>query len=141
PNRVFNIEWRACIRVSASACTAIDTNFEARLYEGQDKFDLVYGSMAENGGGATVGVQRATGVSFTQYSCNTASLSTGLQVTFRPLACGEPTLTATITPTPSATPCGANSVTGSITGTDPTQPGRVVRAFVTPSCATTPGTQ
>jgi hypothetical protein len=111
-SRVLNIEWRSCIRASSLPCTGVDTNFELRLYENQDRFDVIYGPMLENGGGATVGVQRATGVSYTQYSCDTASLSDGLQLIFRPLLCGEATSTPTATPT--GTP-QAGTIVGHVT--------------------------
>ena len=63
---------------------------------------------------ATVGVQRATGISYTQYSCNTASLSPGLQIIAQPQSCAVPTNTPTVTPTQTftATPlptCGPGS--------------------------------
>jgi hypothetical protein len=98
-SRVLNIEWRACIRTSPLPCSSVDTNFELRLYENEDRFDVIYGSMLQDGDGATIGVQRATGVSYTQFSCNSASLSEGLQLIFRPLLCGEATSTPTATPT------------------------------------------
>src|SRR5204863_3012238 len=68
PNRIFNVEWRANPCCSGGAPTL---NFEIRLYESQDRFDFVYGSTIGNGGtSATVGAQRDTGVSFTQFECN-----------------------------------------------------------------------
>ncbi len=76
PNRIFNIEWRGIPYFGSGAI-----NFEVRLYEGQAKFDFIYGTVTGNGSSATVGVQRDTGSSFTQFSCNTASLSTGLKIT------------------------------------------------------------
>ena len=76
PNRIFNIEWRGTQFTGGGA-----VNFEVRLYEGQAKFDFIYGTVTGNGNTATVGVQRDTGSSFTQFSCNTASLSTGLKIT------------------------------------------------------------
>jgi hypothetical protein len=111
PNRIFNIEWRAAYADYPYG----SLNFEARLYEGQDRFDIIYGQVDQGGSDATVGVQRGTNLSATQYSCNTAgSLWPGLQLTFRPYACGEPTFTPTGTPTitltPTSTPrCGAGS--------------------------------
>ena len=82
PNRIFNIEWRG----RHFDDTASVINFEVRLYEGQAKYDFVYGSLSANasianGASATVGVQRNTGSTFTQFSCNTASLSSGLKIT------------------------------------------------------------
>ncbi len=96
PNRVFNVEWRACIYTGNFPCDDTDTNFEVRLHEGsRGNFEYVYGAMLQNGSGATVGVQRSTGQSFTQFSCNTASLSSGLQLSFDTVPCSTPTSTPT----------------------------------------------
>lgn len=76
PNRIFNIEWRGRLFAGNAA-----VNFEVRLYEGQTKFDLIYGTVGNSGASATVGVQRDTGSKLTQFSCNTASLSSGLKIT------------------------------------------------------------
>ncbi|HEX8130632.1 MAG TPA: carboxypeptidase regulatory-like domain-containing protein [Pyrinomonadaceae bacterium] len=81
PNRIFNIEWRA----SALGKPAGSLNFEVRLYEGTGarSFDIIYGSVPNNGFDATVGVQRgavpagdAAGA-FTQYECHTGGLRNG----------------------------------------------------------------
>ncbi len=100
PSRIFNIEWRACVKVSGIC--AGNVNFEVRLYEGQSRFDIVYGTVDQSGLRATIGTQRSTGASFTQFSCNTASLSSGLQLTFTQPTCptSTPTNTPTVTPTP-----------------------------------------
>src|SRR5205823_5119500 len=84
-------------------------NFEVRLYEGQDHFDIIYGQVDQAGGSATVGVQRGTGASLTQYECNTGGISQGMQLTFRPYACGEPTFTVTPTITPGGVTAYANA--------------------------------
>ncbi|MFL5733617.1 MAG: dockerin type I domain-containing protein, partial [Chloroflexia bacterium] len=114
PNRIFVIEWRACI-FNGGFCGG-NVNFEVLLYEGQNRFDFVYGTLSGfNGAGASVGVQRDTGSQYSQYECNTASLSTGLQLTFTEPACPTLTPTNTITPTPTftSTPtpptCGSGS--------------------------------
>jgi hypothetical protein len=76
PNRIFNIEWRA----SALGKPAGSLNFEVRLYEGQTRFDIIYGSVPNNGFEATVGVQRgATDAAgqFTQYECRSGGLRNG----------------------------------------------------------------
>lgn len=149
PNRVFNIEWRACIRGSSSVCSAIDTNFEVKLYEAQDKFDLVYGAMLQNGSGATVGVQRGTGMSFSQYSCNVVVLSSGLQLEFQPNDCGgiTDTPTITITPggptfTPTKTPRPTNTTTSTSTYTPTSTPSvtstRTLTRTLTPTVTLTP---
>jgi hypothetical protein len=97
PNRIFNIEWRTIY-----FGTTLVANFEARLYEGQSRLDLVYGQMDQGGSGATVGLQRDTGSAFTQFECNTAgSLTAGLQLIFTLPPCasgnGECGVACTIT--------------------------------------------
>jgi hypothetical protein len=77
PNRIFNIEWRAT-HFGDPVAASFTTNFEVRLYEGQKKFDVVYGIVnpgnpTAGGASATVGVQRDTGSYFTQFECNTAN--------------------------------------------------------------------
>jgi hypothetical protein len=93
PNRIFNIEWRACVRPeSGEVCADTDTNFEVRLYEGQTSFDVVYGQVADSGSGATIGVQRGAlggNTRYTQYSCDSGGITPGLALTFS-LPCGTP---------------------------------------------------
>src|SRR5205823_3471347 len=102
PNRIFNIEWRASLY-----STLGPIYFEIRLYEGQDRFDIVYSTINSYGVDATVGVQRDTGSAYTQYECRTGGLTSGLQLVFTQPACGTPTPTFTGTPptgTPTITP-------------------------------------
>jgi hypothetical protein len=78
PNRIFNIEWRA----SVLGKPAGSLNFEIRLYEGQTRFDIIYGTVPGNGSEATVGVQRVAAANepagqFTQYECLTGGLRNG----------------------------------------------------------------
>src|SRR5205085_1885026 len=77
-------------------------DFEALLYEGQDRVDMVYGTMTNGGVSATVGLQRGIGPQVTQFSCNTSSLTSGLLLSFTEPACFTPTPIPTNTPT--ATP-------------------------------------
>ena len=123
PNRIFNIEWRAVYFSGSGAA-----NFEARLYEGQDRFDFIYGQLAESGNGATVGVQRDTGnTNFTQFECNTGGLTPGLQLTFTQPPCnttptststpGGPTFTNTPTATSTRTFTRTNTPTITLTPT------------------------
>jgi hypothetical protein len=113
PNRILNVEWRAEVLGEANT----PANFEIRLYEGQTKFDLVYGNVVQNGNGATIGVQRDIGAS-TQYSCDTATVLSNRQLTFTLSPCGgntaTPTGTAAVTSTMTGTP------TATATGTPPT---------------------
>ncbi len=120
PNRIFNIEWRAVYFSN----TAQQANFEIRLYEGQSRFDIVYGAIDQSGTSATVGVQRDTGSQFAQFECNTGSLSPGLQIVFVLPPCGTPLATATPTntftpqpPTNTFTPTRTSSPTNTRTFT------------------------
>ena len=113
PNRIFNIEWRAVYFESGAT-----VNFEVRLYEGQTKFDVIYAVVPDGGASATVGVQRGTGLVFTQYECNSGGLTNGLKLTFisNSASCptpGTPLPTNTQTPTftPTLTPICPNSWT------------------------------
>jgi hypothetical protein len=81
PNRIFNIEWRA----SYYSPSGVTINFEARLYEGQQRVDFIYGNLNGTGGSATVGIQH--GNTFTQYECNAGGLSLGQQLTFQAGSC------------------------------------------------------
>jgi hypothetical protein len=104
PNRIFNIEWRT-IYFNNNAQVA---NFELRLYEGQQRFDIVYGQVDQGGSGATVGVQKDTGSAFTQFECNVGGVTSGLQLVFTlpPCAAGNgacPTCTGSDTQPPTIT--------------------------------------
>ncbi len=107
PDRIFNIEWRTVYFSSFYQLA----NFEVRLYEGDDKFDVVYGQVDQAGSSATTGVQR-DGVSFSQFSCNTPSLSNGLKTVYILNPC-VPTATATLTTTPTfnISPTSTNTAT------------------------------
>ena len=79
PNRIFNIEWRA----SFLGSTPNSLNFEVRLYEGQSRFDIIYGALAGGGRDASVGVQREAGGTFVEYECGGSTpLRNGLMLTF-----------------------------------------------------------
>jgi hypothetical protein len=108
PNRIFNIEWRA-VYFSPSSGQA---NFELRLYEGQTRFDIIYGTVTSGNVSATAGVQKNDTV-FTQYFCDGfGGAATGGQ-SYTQTICPTPTPTATATGTPSATPtCTAGGTPG-----------------------------
>jgi hypothetical protein len=63
PNRIFNIEWRAQYYPGSG-----NANFEVRLYEGQSRFDVIYGALTNGNTSATAGVQKVS--DFDQYFCN-----------------------------------------------------------------------
>ncbi|MFN2596636.1 MAG: carboxypeptidase regulatory-like domain-containing protein [Pyrinomonadaceae bacterium] len=89
-SRVFNIEWRASYGFEPPG----SLNFEIRLYEGQQRFDIVYGNVGGNGTSApgggihrpNVGAQKGTGADYVAFSseCGVAAggLRNGLQLAF-----------------------------------------------------------
>jgi subtilisin-like proprotein convertase family protein len=109
-SRVLNIEWRGCLfqGTSHNTCDA-PVDFEVRMYEGQDNFDFIYGTVTNGGVSATASVQRGLGPQSTQFSCNTASLSAGQQLSFAQPPC------VTATPSPTITPACTSYVVGHLT--------------------------
>jgi hypothetical protein len=122
PNRIFNIEWRAQYYPGTGTAS-----FELRLYEGQTRFDVIYGTLTNGSTSATAGVQKSD-TTFDEYFCNgSGGAATGGQsytlqicnpsptptatptVTATPTATvpPTPTPTATITPSPTSTPTAA----------------------------------
>jgi hypothetical protein len=65
PNRIFNIEWRTVYYASPTTTA----NYEVRLYEGQSRFDVIYGAVSSGNTSATAGVQQNDSA-FDQYFCN-----------------------------------------------------------------------
>jgi hypothetical protein len=98
PNRIFNIEWRA--QYFPGIGTA---NFELRLYEGQARFDVIYGTVTNGNLTATAGVQRDN-TCFTQYFCNGSGPPPIGGWTLVPVGTPTPTPTSTATSTATATP-------------------------------------
>lgn len=82
PNRIFNIEWRASYYPGS-----VLLNFEARLFESQQRVDFIYGNLNGTGASATVGIQH--GNAFTQYEYNAGGLSQGLQLIFQAGSCAS----------------------------------------------------
>jgi len=103
PNRIFNIEWRT-VYVPSNIARA---NFELRLYEGQTRFDVIYGEVAygNNGDiGVAAGTQRDDSC-FNQYFCNGVGGPASGGWTLVQLSTPSPTPTPTPTlPQPTATP-------------------------------------
>ncbi|HYP40181.1 MAG TPA: hypothetical protein VEX13_07450, partial [Chloroflexia bacterium] len=115
PNRIFNIEWRSC-RWREGACNAF-VNFEVRLYEGQNKFDVIYGSSGDVHGTASAGVQRdGEGTLYTNYYCAISHIPPGTRLTYFQPICNTPTPSVTGTP-PTATPTHTAIPTGTRTPT------------------------
>ena len=48
---------------------AASANYELRLYEGQSRFDVIYGTVTQGNTSATAGVQK-NDTAFDQYFCN-----------------------------------------------------------------------
>ena len=122
PNRIFNIEWRAQYSPVPGSGSA---EFELKLYEGQTRFDVIYGTVTHGNSTATAGVQRDDAC-FHQYFCN----GSGGQPTggWALVPTGTPTPTPTATPTVSATPTSTATATATATST----------ATATPSPTSTP---
>src|SRR6478736_2432300 len=99
PNRIFNIEWRAQYFPGSGSA-----NFELRLYEGQPRFDVIYGTVSGGNTSATAGVQRDDAC-FNQYFCNGSGgpATGGQSYILQPCGTPSPTPTATATATVSAT--------------------------------------
>jgi hypothetical protein len=121
PNRVFHIEWRTAYFSGGGTA-----NYELRLHEGSSAFEVVYGTMTQNGTSATVGVQDANNTRVSQFECNTGGLSAGLQLNFTFSGCLTNTPTTTNTPAPptntsTSTP-GANTNTPTVTVTHTNTP-------------------
>ncbi len=112
PNRIFNIEWRAVYFADPSTTA----NFELRLYEGQNRFDVVYGDTAAGNTSATAGVQN-NDTCFAQYFCNGDGGPPAGGWTVGPAGTPSPTPTATATLTPTATATATATAAASATPT------------------------
>jgi hypothetical protein len=135
PNRIFNIEWRT-VYFADPTQTA---NHELRLYEGQTRFDVVWGNVAFGNSSATGGVQRDD-TAFDQYFCDgSGGAATGGQ-SYILQTCGTPTPTPTASPsvTPTPTPTASPSVTPTPTATATATPTATARPTPTPRRAPTP---
>jgi hypothetical protein len=129
PNRIFNIEWRTVY----FADPTMPANHELRLYEGQTRFDVIYGTVSLGNTSATAGVQRDDSA-FDQYFCNGGGgAATGGQSYILQVCTPSPTPTASPTATATATP------TATATVTPPPTPTPTATASVTPLPRPTPG--
>jgi len=118
PNRILNIEWRAQYFPGSG-----NANLELRLYEGQTRFDVIYGTVTNGNTSATAGVQK-NDTAFDQYFCNGAGQpATGAQSYILTPCSQTPTPTPTGTPSPTptatATATGQPSATPTATATCP----------------------
>jgi hypothetical protein len=130
PNRIFNIEWRAQYFPGSG-----NANFELRLYEGQTRFDVIYGTVDNGNTSATAGVQQ-NDTNFVQYFCNGAGgTATGGQ-SYILSPCGTPSPTPTVTATATATATATSTATATATPT--ATPAPTVRSTPSPRPRPTP---
>jgi hypothetical protein len=87
PNRIFVVKYRGGKKVGH---TINVYEYEVLLYEGQLRFDIIYGAAPERGSSATIGVQGIAGTHYTQFSCNTPSLQPGYRLAFNRNTCPLP---------------------------------------------------
>ena len=131
PNRIFNIEWRT-VYFAAPTTTA---NHELRLYEGQSRFDVIYGALASGNSSATAGVQKST--DFDPYFCNgSGGAATGGQ-SYILQSCGTPTPTPTASPSTTATPTASPTVSPTPTVIPSATPTATATASATPTASPT----
>ena len=84
PDRIFAIRYHGGKVASDSI-----VDYEVLLYEGQPRFDIIYGAVHERGFSATIGVQAITGGDgrWTEFSCNTQSINQGTRLVFDRRVC------------------------------------------------------
>jgi hypothetical protein len=97
PNRLFVVRWY----VTFFGTDTDEAQFEVLLRENSDQLSVIYGPSANSGLTASSGTQFNDTI-FTQFSCDTAALTDGLQVNYDPTGCATPTPTATVQPTSTA---------------------------------------
>jgi hypothetical protein len=97
-SRIFNIEWVT----NYFSAPGTKATFEIQLFEGLQKFNVIYGSLLNSGSNGTSGVQDIGGGNPTQFSFDSPSLTNGLVVTYTfdlhpPLHTPEPTSASLLT--------------------------------------------
>ena len=120
-------------------------NYELRLYEGQTRFDVIYGTVDQGNTSATGGVQQNDSA-FDQYFCDgSGGAATGGQSyilqscgTPTPTPTGSPSATPTATATATATPTGTPTATATATATSTARPTPTPRSAPTPRPRPTP---
>jgi hypothetical protein len=132
PNRIFNIEWRATYFSGGGSA-----NFEIRLYEGQSRFDVIYGTVSQGNTSATAGAQKGD-TTFIQYFCNGAggAATGGQSYILQP--CGTPSPTPTATATTTATATATPTATATTTATTTPTATPTASETPTPTPRTTP---
>src|SRR5205823_2480174 len=135
PNRIFNIEWRA--QYFPGSGTA---NLELRLYEGQTRFDVIYGTVTNGNTSATAGVQK-NDTALDQYFCNGAGMpATGAQSYILTPCSQTPTPTPTGTPSPTPTATATPTAGGTVTPTPTATATPTGTCLVTYTTSVTTGT-
>ena len=71
PNRILNIEWRA-----HSVASGQVVHFEVRIYEGQERFDMIYDQVDCGGSNASTGVQ-LDNTNYQIYQCQSGGITPG----------------------------------------------------------------
>ena len=135
PNRIFNIEWRAVYFSNPDN----SANFELRLYEGQNRFDVIYGTVTNGNTSATAGVQN-NNACFAEYFCNGSGGPPTGGWSLGPTGTPSPTPTATATATPTATlpPSPTPSATTTQTPTPTATATSTATPTTTPTATVTP---
>jgi hypothetical protein len=118
PNRIFVIEWRTCVMIDVDLPCSGTYIFQVQLFEGQNKFDIVYDQMGL-GNAPVIGVQKDSTL-FTGYACGETNVSNGTRLSFSQPSCPTNTPTRTATNTPTSTPTRTSTSTPSSTPTGPT---------------------
>jgi hypothetical protein len=85
PHRTFYVEWRGHYDGPDGA-----NDFEAIFHEDSPTISVRYGATADNGTGEESGIQQSSSGPSTQFSCETATLTDGLQVDYVPTGTPPP---------------------------------------------------
>jgi len=112
PNRIFNIEHRSQYFPGSGSA-----NFEVRLYEGQTRFDVIYGTVTNGNTSATAGVQKSDSpATFDQYFCNgSGNPATGAQ-SYVLTPCNQVTVVGAVSRVTHAGSCGTFDTPLPLTG-------------------------
>lgn len=122
-SRTWKLEWRARNYLAGQPQNAPNVQFAVYFHEGSSDLEYVYaltgGGINASGASATVGLQGDTsGARFTQYSFNSASLSSGLR-----LAAARPAGTCTA----GFGPCVSTAASVDVSGRVVSRDGRGIR--------------
>ncbi len=121
PNRIFNIEWRGCYYSGGICGGRID--FEVRLYEFDQRIDVIFGTVENGNGSATGGVQKDQ-TFYTQVFCDGSGppIVPGTIITYTMATCGTATPGASPTNTSINTPTNMPTNTNTPVSTNTNTP-------------------